>query len=76
MRGSLSAKKSKVAPKTLEEEIDELQAEYKAKLGRAQVTGPKARDKEWLIGKISGVPTIRAKRAQDKQAGGGKRTRD
>jgi hypothetical protein len=66
------AKKSKVAPKALEDmSVDELQAEFKAKLGRTQVTGSRARDKGWLIGRINGVPTIRAKRAQGKQGGGG-----
>ena len=44
---------------------------FKAKLGRTQVTGSRARDKGWLIGRINGVPTIRAKRAQGKQGGGG-----
>jgi hypothetical protein len=39
------------------------------------VTGSRARDKGWLIGRINGVPTIRAKRAQGKQGGGGKRAR-
>ena len=69
------AKKSKVAS-TLEEEIDELQAEYKAKLGRTQVTGPKARDKEWLIGQINGGMTIRAKRAQKQGGSPNKRSRN
>jgi hypothetical protein len=52
-------------------DVDALQEAYKDTLNRTQVTGPNARNKEWLIGKIRGVPTIRAKRAlrEGKQGG-------
>ena len=63
------AKKMKVASSPLEHmTIDELQAVYKDNLNVTQVRGPSARNKEWLIDKINGGMTIRAKRAQ-KQAG-------
>ena len=65
------AKKMK-ATKALEDmSIDELQAEFKAKLGRTQVTGSRARDKGWLIGRINGGLTVRAKRALGNKQGGG-----
>ena len=71
------AKKMK-ATKALEDmTIDELQAEYKAKLNVIQVRGPGARDKAWLIDKIQGGLTVRAKRARDnKQGASGKRPRN
>ena len=51
--------------------IDELQDVYKAKLDKNQVRGPSARNKAWLIDQINGGLTVRAKRAQGKQGGGG-----
>ena len=54
----------KVAPKALDNmTVEELQAVYKDKLNVTQVRGPSARSKEWLIDKINGGMTIRAKRA-------------
>ena len=51
-------------------------AKGKAKLDKTQVRGPSARNKAWLIDKINGGLTVRAKRALgNKQAGGGKRAR-
>jgi hypothetical protein len=65
------AKKMK-ATKALEDmSIDELQDVYKAKLDKNQVRGPSARNKAWLIDQINGGLTVRAKRAQGKQGGGG-----
>ena len=69
-------KKMKKAAAFEDMDVDELQEEYKAKLGVTQVRGPKARDRRWLIDKINGGLTVRAKRAQDKQGGGGKRARN
>ena len=71
------AKKMK-ATKALEDmTIDELQAEYKAKLNVIQVRGPSARDKAWLIDKINGGLTVRAKRARgNKQGASSKRPRN
>ena len=69
------AKKSKAAKDLEDMTIDELQAEYKAKLNVIQVRGPSARNKAWLIDKINGGLTVRAKRAQGEQGGGGKRAR-
>ena len=68
--------RGEIAPKSLASmDVDELQEEYKTKLNVTQVRGPKARDHRWLIDKINGGLTVRAKRAQDKQGGGGKRAR-
>ena len=71
------AKKMK-ATKALEDmTIDELQAEYKAKLNVIQVRGPSARNKAWLIDKIQGGLTVRAKRALgNKQGASSKRPRN
>jgi hypothetical protein len=65
------AKKNKVAKDLEDMTIDELQAKYRAKLNVIQVRGPSARNKAWLIDKINGGLTVRAKRAQGKQGGGG-----
>ena len=71
------AKKMK-ATKALEDmTIDELQEVYKAKLNVIQVRGPSARDKAWLIDKINGGLTVRAKRALgNKQGASSKRPRN
>ena len=70
------AKKMK-ATKALEDmSIDELQAEYKAKLNVIQVRGPSARNKEWLIDKINGGLTVRAKRALGNKGKSNKRPRN
>ena len=72
------AKKMKAATKPLEDmTIDELQAEYKAKLNVIQVRGPSARNNAWLIDKIQGGLTVRAKRALgNKQGASSKRPRN
>ena len=71
------AKKMKVASSPLQDmTTEELQAVYKAKLGRTQVRGPSARNKEWLIDKINGGMTIRAKRAQKQGGSPNKRARN
>jgi hypothetical protein len=71
------AKKMKVASSPLEHmTIDELQAVYKAKLNVNQVRGPSARNKKWLIDKINGGMTIRAKRAQKQGGSPNKRARN
>jgi len=65
------AKKNKVAKDLEDMTIDELQEVYKAKLNVIQVRGPSARNKAWLIDKINGGLTVRAKRALGNKQGGG-----
>ena len=66
------------ATKPLEDmSVDELQEMYKAKLNVIQVRGPSARNNAWLIDKIQGGLTVRAKRALgNKQGASSKRPRN
>jgi hypothetical protein len=71
------AKKMKVASSPLDNmTVEELQAVYKDKLNVTQVRGPSARNKKWLIDKINGGMTIRAKRAQKQGGSPNKRARN
>ena len=54
-------------PDEADRELNAIFERSKAKLVRTLVTGPKTRDKEWLIGDVNGVTTIHPKVAQEKR---------